>query len=256
MPCSSFKQGMTTVMRSSLYTQQESAQSGRANLTLYGLAGYRGGEILAEYDEGVIWTVLCLALIQQPQPAAAPAPAATPAIPPPVDAGPHVDGGDDLLQIRSVYLLKMSRAFDQYLATHLTRGGTLQVVTDPQKADGILTDQLGRQFEDEMEELYPRPKAPDPLPAAKEDEEEKPSSAVMLEMRDPEGRPRSTFGRGRGTVFLVHRASGNVVWSTYLRPKSPTADVLNDAARQVADQIKDAFKKRQNAFSKRASGGK
>lgn len=179
-----------------------------------------------------------------PKPAVAPAPA---------PAG--ADAGDELLQIRTVYILRMSRAFDQYLATHLTRGGMLQVVTDPQKADAVLTEQLGKNFEDEMEELYPKPKAPEP-PPAETDEEPTGSPALMWEMRDPEGRPRSTFGRGRGTVFLVHRSTGNVVWSTYLRPKSPTADVLNDAAKQVAEQIKDAFKKRQNALLKQAGGGK
>lgn len=166
-----------------------------------------------------------------------------------------MDGGDELLQIKTVYILHMSRAFDQYLATHLTRGGVIQVVTDPQKADGVVTEQLGRSFEDQMEELYPKPKAPDPLPPA-DLEEKAPTSSPMLDMKDPEGRPRSTFGRGRGTVFIVHRASGNVVWSTYLRPKMPTADVLNDAAKQVAEQIKDAIKKRQSGISKQASGGK
>jgi hypothetical protein len=149
----------------------------------------------------------------------------------------------------------MSRGFDQYLATHLTRGAIVQVVTDPQKADAILTEQLGRNFEDQMEELYPKPKAPAPLPEMT-DEDKPASPATMLDMQDPEGRPRSTFGRGRGTVFMVHRSTGNVVWSTYQRPKSPTADVLNDTARTVADQIKDAYKKRQTALLKQASGDK
>lgn len=183
------------------------------------------------------------------------APATVPA--PPAALSASSAPVDELLQIKTVYVLHMSRAFDQYLATHLTRGGMLQVVTDPQKADAVLTEQLGKNFEDQMEELYPKPKAPDPLPAA--EQEEPPagaSSALMLDMKDPEGRPRSTFGRGRGTVFLVHRGTGNVVWSTYLRPKAPTADVLNDAARQVADQLKDAFKKRQSALLKQAGAGK
>ncbi len=174
---------------------------------------------------------------------------------PPQAAPSKLDAGDELLQIRSVYILHMSRAFDQYLATHLTRGGVLQVVTDPQKADAILTEQLGKNFEDQMEELFPKPKAPAPV-AAETDDEQFGSAATRLDMQDPEGKPRSTFGRGRGTVFLVHRSSGNVVWSTYMRPKSPTADVLNDVARQVADQIKDAFKKRQAALLKSANGGK
>jgi hypothetical protein len=225
-----------------------------------------GGCGCAGYDEGVIWTALLCVMLQQAAPVPAPAPEARPAAaeakvaaqnpPPPAPApAPAMDGGDELLQIKTVYILHMSRAFDQYLATHLTRGGLLQVVTDPQKADAVVTEQLGRNFEDQMEELYPKPKAPDPLPSAAEAEVAE-GAPPMLDMKDPEGRPRSTFGRGRGTIFIVHRASGNVVWSTYFRPKSPTADVLNDAARQVAEQIRDTIKKRQNLILKQAGGGK
>jgi hypothetical protein len=216
----------------------------------------------------VIWTALLCVMLQQAAPVPAPAPEARPAAaeakvaaqnpPPPAPApvpAPAMDGGDELLQIKTVYILHMSRAFDQYLATHLTRGGLLQVVTDPQKADAVVTEQLGRNFEDQMEELYPKPKAPDPLPGAAEAEAVE-GAPPMLDMKDPEGRPRSTFGRGRGTIFIVHRASGNVVWSTYFRPKSPTADVLNDAAKQVAEQIRDTIKKRQNLLLKQAGGGK
>lgn len=228
---------MTTVIRSPLYTGR--ARPGyRAKPPLYRLC--QGCHELGEYHESVTAFSLCVLLAQVPAPA-------------PSTAAP----ADELLQIKTVYILPMSRAFDQYLATHLTRGGLIQVVTDPQKADAVLTEQLGKNFEDQMEELYPKPKAPAPLSA--EEEEEAPANtpaALLLELKDPEGRPRSTFGRGRGTVFLVHRSTGNVVWSTYLRPKSPVADVLNDAARQVADQMKDAFKKRQAVISKQLSGGK
>ena len=41
-------------------------------------------------------------------------------------------------------------------------GAVLQVVTDPQKADAILTDHLGESFEQSLDDLYaPKPKADD-----------------------------------------------------------------------------------------------
>src|SRR5678809_764458 len=45
--------------------------------------------------------------------------------------------------VKTVYLLPMAGGLDQYLALQLTSGGVLQVVTDPKKADAILTDGIG-----------------------------------------------------------------------------------------------------------------
>ena len=43
------------------------------------------------------------------------------------------------------------------MANQLTTMGVFQVVTDPQKADTVLADGLGKGFEDKMKELYPPP---------------------------------------------------------------------------------------------------
>jgi hypothetical protein len=64
--------------------------------------------------------------------------------------------------IKTVYLLPMSSGLDQYLAQQLTAEAVLQVVTDPQKADAVLTDHLGESFEQTVADLYqPKPKPDD-----------------------------------------------------------------------------------------------
>ena len=44
----------------------------------------------------------------------------------------------------------MSNGLDQFLAIRLTSGTVMQVVTDPQKADAILTDRIGASFEEKL----------------------------------------------------------------------------------------------------------
>ena len=71
----------------------------------------------------------------------------------------------------------MSNSMDQYLANRLTSEGILQVVTDPNKADAVLTDRLGLGFEERLKQLYPPPAPP---PAAsrrkRQRQEAKPTS--------------------------------------------------------------------------------
>ena len=50
---------------------------------------------------------------------------------------------------------------DQFLANQLTTDGVLQVVTDPQRADTILTDRIGEPLESKFKELYPPPPPPE-----------------------------------------------------------------------------------------------
>src|SRR6476646_9144378 len=59
--------------------------------------------------------------------------------------------------VKTVYLLPMAGGLDQYLALQLTAGGVLQVVTDPKKADAILTDGIGARFEENLTQLYGAP---------------------------------------------------------------------------------------------------
>src|SRR5438067_4847462 len=61
----------------------------------------------------------------------------------------------ELSSVHNVYLLKMPRGLDQYLANHITSEHVFQVVTDPKLADTILTDQIGEKFEAKLDELYP-----------------------------------------------------------------------------------------------------
>jgi len=147
--------------------------------------------------------------------------------------------------IRAVYLLPMANGFDQYLAHQLTAQGVLTVVTDPELADAVLTDQIGPAFERRLQELFPSPK---PAPAAegeeKREEKEEKESAAAAEARAESDRQRaavptvSSFGRGRGNVFLVGRSSRQILWSVHQRPKDFTPRELDRAAARVAAKLK------------------
>ena len=136
----------------------------------------------------------------------------------------------ELSQVQSVYLLPMGSGLDQYLANQLTARQVFQVVTDPQKADAIFTDQIGMGFEKRLEELYPPPKP---------EKTEKPATSKTGEMAREEPPVRySSFGRGRGNIFLVDRKSRRVIWSVYERPRSSTPDDLDIAGRRVVERLK------------------
>ena len=50
----------------------------------------------------------------------------------------------DLASVHTVYVLKMSKGLDQFLASRLTSDHVFRVVTDPKQADAVFTDQIGR----------------------------------------------------------------------------------------------------------------
>jgi hypothetical protein len=141
-----------------------------------------------------------------------------------------------LKQVNAVYILGMSSGMDQFLANQLTTMSVFQVVTDPQKADAIVTDRLGEPFESKLKELYPRDS---PSAAA----EEKKNNA------DISGAARvSSIGRGRGTFFIVDRKSHTVLWSIYEEPKDSTPTQLTKTARRVVLRLKnDLTDKKQNS---------
>ena len=152
--------------------------------------------------------------------------------------------GSELSQVRAVYVLSMSNGFDQYLANQLAAHGVFQVVTDPKKADAIFTDQIGPRFEHQIEELYPPPPpaAPEEPKAEARDEAEAaaPASAEVQSVREEFSR-FSSFSRGRGNLFLVHRESRQVIWSIHERPKNSTPSELNRTAAKVAAKLKDSL---------------
>lgn len=156
-----------------------------------------------------------------------------------------------LLRAKTVYVLPMSHGLDQHLANQLTSLGVLQVVTDPKQADSILTDRLGESFEMKMSELYPPPKPPAPAAEAAtkvDDDKSKPRAATAAEKAEAarissenEVPMVATFGRNNGMVFLVDRASRNVLWSIYDKPKDSQAATLDRAANKIVRSLRAAM---------------
>ena len=136
-------------------------------------------------------------------------------------------------EVHTVYLFPMAHGLDQYLANRLTQAHVLKVVTDPSMADAILTDRLGRSFEYEL-----RKARPELSPAPKKEAEKKDGDAAKPEEPLKEQAPMvSTFGAGRGTVFLVDAKTQQVVWSTVEQPKHFGARDLVKSATRIAKRL-------------------
>ncbi len=158
-------------------------------------------------------------------------------------------GQGELAAIRNVYLLPMGSGLDQYLANQLTVNGVFRVVTDPQKADAVFTDQIGPALEQQLAELYPpEPEAEESAETADSESEEAQAdaeaeaAAAEAEKTRQEKRPIvSSFRRGKGNVFLVDVRSRLVVWSTYLPPKNYSSKQLNKAAAKIVAALKQAL---------------
>lgn len=165
-------------------------------------------------------------------------------------AASHDPVNPALLQVKTVYILPMGSGMDQFLASHLTQRGVFEVVTDPKKAEAIFTDRLGESFQTQMERLYPAPKPPAPPPAveddkAKDDGSDKDHPKVSAADKEAADRlshenasPHAlTFGRNRGTLFLVDRQSRSVIWSLYARPKDTSSGTLDRTADKIARHL-------------------
>ncbi len=142
----------------------------------------------------------------------------------------------ELSRVQTVYLLRMGHGLDQYLATHLTRLGVFQVVADPAKADAVFTDHLGEAFEQRLSEL---------LPAAGQPSGESKKSAGETQAAAREEAPRiSSWGRGRGTIFLVDARTRTVLWSAYEPARDSSAQQVQRAARRIAERLRRELKGR------------
>jgi hypothetical protein len=135
--------------------------------------------------------------------------------------GAGLAAGADLADVKTVYLLPMANSLDQYLAIRLTTGTSLQVVTDPQKADAVLTDRIGTSFEQTLDELYKT------KPAKGEPDKETQESS----------RPMQAMSRGKGAIFLVNRKTRDVLWSTYAMAKSAAPDDMNHLADRIVSRL-------------------
>jgi hypothetical protein len=138
-----------------------------------------------------------------------------------------------LKEVNTVYILSMGGGMDQFLANSLTTLGVFQVVTDPQRADAILTDRLGETFETKLNEIYPPP--PEAKPAPKETKDG--------DMNFGTGVARiGSFNRGKGNYFVVDRKTRLVLWSTYERPKDSSPGELSKSADRVVKHLKNDLK--------------
>jgi hypothetical protein len=133
--------------------------------------------------------------------------------------------------IKTVYLLPMSNSLDQYLAVQLTAESVLQVVTDPQKADAVLTDHLGESFEQSLEDLYG--KKPQTGDKSGDTAEDKGATFARSGMQGK---------RGRGTIFLVNHKTHDVLWSVYALPKDNRPDGLKHTAGRIAAKLAQSIK--------------
>jgi hypothetical protein len=159
----------------------------------------------------------------------------------------------DLSQTKAVYILPMAGGLDQYIADRLTQSHVLQVVTDPSRADAVFSDRLGPSFEQRMTELYPPPPPP-PAPAkpeaAKTEAAEPPPAApaapaaiapMLGDTVNKLSKPMSSFGGGRGTVFLISVKSRDVLWSTFEKPKDTRGPQLEKTAAKICDDLKKSI---------------
>lgn len=128
---------------------------------------------------------------------------------------------------KNVFLTPMPGGLEQYVALHLTQQGVLQVVTNSSKADVVFTDRIGQDLETTLAELENKPTAAQT------------GKAGEVVFAKPNMRP---LARARGTVFLVDRKSGDVVWSTLEQPKSSQIPDLNAAAKRIVDKLAKARK--------------
>ncbi len=148
-------------------------------------------------------------------------------------------GQPGLEQVRSVYLFPMGNGLDQFLANRITNLGLFQVVADPNKADAVFTDRLGESFERRMAELYPEPAAP-----AKTEEKGEKEGASETKSKQERPVPFSTWGGGKGNIFIVDPQTRSVLWSAYERPKNSTPNELDKTAERIANRLKRELKRK------------
>jgi hypothetical protein len=150
----------------------------------------------------------------------------------------------DLANVRSVYVMPMSRGLDQHIASRLASSGVLQVVADPKLADALLTDRISEGFRIQLDEIAPLPKPEAEEAQPKEKGSEESSNPMLAEAKTKAADPglASTFGRAKGTLFLVDAKSREVVWSTFEVLKNSNPKQLDRAASDIVSRLKRELK--------------
>jgi hypothetical protein len=153
--------------------------------------------------------------------------------------------GANLAEVHSVYVMPMTRGLDQYLANRLTNAHVFQVVTDPKLADAVFTDRIGENFQTQLENIFPTPKPAEAEKPAKpkSDDTDASQNPMLGDTVNHLDNPAltSTFGRGKGTIFLVAAKSRQVVWSTFDPSKSTLNTDLDRTASDIVSRLKKAL---------------
>ncbi|MGD0497580.1 MAG: hypothetical protein ABSC23_03995 [Bryobacteraceae bacterium] len=143
----------------------------------------------------------------------------------------------DLSGVHAVYLMPMSHALDQFLASRLTSGHVVQVVVDPKLADAIFSDRIGEALTAKLDGISAAQQPPVAEDKdAKDAGDGKNDQSPGNKLDNPA--LSSTLGRAKGTLFLVDAKSRQVVWSTFEVPKSSEAAQLDRAATDIVSRLK------------------
>ncbi|HOL73765.1 MAG TPA: hypothetical protein PLA43_14945 [Bryobacteraceae bacterium] len=153
-----------------------------------------------------------------------------------------LNAGAQVSAVRSVYFFPMGNNLEQYLAHRITSSGLFLVVTDPKKADAIFCDRLGPSLEARLNELYPETETPDAAEAKPGTAEESAGRVEQVKLQEEPIR-FSSFGRGKGTTFLIDARNRTVLWSFYAVPKNSSPNELDRVAGRIVDRLKKDFKK-------------
>lgn len=129
----------------------------------------------------------------------------------------------------------MRNSLDQYLAEQLSAEGPFQVVVDPKLADAIMTERIDAPFLKALDELFAESGEKGAKAEAAADSTSGGSVEDGLNRQRSANRP---MGRPQGTVFLVHRNSRKVLWSTFFNQKDVMPKNLHGQARDVVGRLK------------------
>jgi hypothetical protein len=137
-------------------------------------------------------------------------------------------------------MLPMSHGLDQHLANRLTNDRIFQVVTNVKTADAIFTDRIGEAFETQMDTLFHPPEAEKPAKKETKKGEESQANSLTSETVNKRSDPalNSSFGRGKGMVFLVDVKSRQVIWSAYEPPKGSNLSAIDRSANDIVARLK------------------
>ena len=123
------------------------------------------------------------------------------------------------------------------------------MVTDPKLADAVLTDQIGEALRSSgWKRLSPPPEPAEARASRAREEKGRQGGGrgqpVLGDTVNKLDNPalHSSFGRAKGTVFLVDTKSRQVVWSAYQEPKGTTSKDLDRTANDIVSRLKHDLK--------------